>query len=208
MRVTFLIDGFNVDHSAREIEHDTGLRVKWLDYMALFKSYLYLFGKNATMESVYYFTALAHHLNDSAKIARHEAYIQCLRETGVIDILGKFKPRYSRCPHCGQQITRHEEKATDVAIATKLMEVFHSDECDGAVVVIGDTDTVPAATSALRLFPQKKLVFAFLYGRQNAELEQIAPGSFKISRKQYARHQLPNPFVLADGSTINKPTSW
>ena len=160
------------------------------------------------MESVYYFTAPAHHLNDASIVARHDFYIKCLRETGVIDIQGKFKPKYIRCPHCGKQITRHEEKATDVAIATKLMEVFYSNACDGVVVVTGDTDLVPAATSALELFPQKKLIFAFPYGRKNDELAQIAPGSFKIGRDQYARFQLPNPFTLSDGTTIMKPSSW
>ena len=70
------------------------------------------------------------------------------------------------------------------------------------------TRLVPAATSALRLFPQKKLVFAFPYKRKNGELAQIAPDSFKIRKEQYARFQLPNPFTLSDGRVIAKPASW
>lgn len=37
----------------------------------------------------------------------------------------------------------------------------------------------------------------------------IAPvGSFSISRKQYIRHQFPNPVVTDDGRKIYKPKAW
>ena len=208
-RVSFLIDGFNIYHSARDLERYERLKVKWLDYHSLFRSYLHLFGKDSSLESIYYFTALAHHLNDVDLIKRHEAYIRCLRETGVKDQQGRFKVKSPvKCARCGHSNVRYEEKETDVAIASKMFEKLHNDECDCIVLVTGDTDLVPAVETAQRLFPTKQIVFAFPYRRINRELAKLAPGSFKIGKDKYTAHQLQNPFVLSDGTTIAKPSSW
>ncbi|MFQ5814497.1 MAG: NYN domain-containing protein [Anaerolineae bacterium] len=209
MRTVFLVDGFNVYHSAVDIERDCGLKVKWLDYVSLFNSYLHHLGKDATLQSIYYFTALAYHLGDPKVVSRHETYIRCLRETGVKDQQGRFKAKSPiKCPHCGNQIIRHEEKETDVAIVSKMFEVLLNDECDCVVLVTGDTDLAPAVKTAKRLFPHKQIVFAFPYRRKNDELAQIAPKSFKMGRGNYALHQLPDPFPLSDGTKVAKPTSW
>ena len=71
-RVIFLVDGFNLYRSTRDIaRYCRGLRVKWLNIFALCKSYLYMAGKSATLERIYYFTAYAYHLNDPGVIQRH-----------------------------------------------------------------------------------------------------------------------------------------
>ena len=209
MRTTFLVDGFNVYHSAVDIERDFGLRVKWLDLDSLFRSYLHLFGKDAKLESVYYFTALAYHLHDAAKVKRHETYIQCLRQSGVIDQQGRFKQKSTfTCRKCGNKRTPHEEKETDVAIASKMFEVLIADDCDRIVLVTGDTDLAPAAKTAIRLFPKKEVVFAFPYKRKNVELAHIAPRSFSMRKEMYALNQLPDPCPLPDGTTAAKPPKW
>jgi len=208
IRTIFLIDGFNVYHSVLDIEACTGLKVKWLDYFSLCKSYLYLIGRDASLESVYYFSALAYHLNAPSVISRHKDYIRCLKETGVKARLGRFKPRDIKCSLCGGIFTRNEEKETDVAIASKMLEVLAKDECDCVVLVTGDTDLAPAVETAKRLYAHKRVVFAFPYRRKNEELAKMAPGSFKIHSGNYTKHQFPDPFVLSDGTKIAKPPSW
>jgi len=207
-RTTFLIDGFNLYHSIVDIaRYCNGLNVRWLNIFSLCKSYLYLIGKDATIESIYYFSALAYHLNDPDVISRHETYIKCLRETGIEERLGRFKPKTIRCSH-GGKITRHEEKETDVAIASKMFEVLCKDRCDSVVLVTGDTDLAPAVKTAKYLFPNKHIIFAFPYRRKNDELAQMAPSSFKIHSRNYIQHQFPDPFTLSDGTIIPKPSSW
>jgi len=82
-RATFLIDGFNLYHSARKVSKDKGLQgkgTKWLDIHALCASYLHMLGKNAQLEEVYYFSALARHL-EAVKpdvTQRHRKFIRCL----------------------------------------------------------------------------------------------------------------------------------
>ena len=208
IRTIFLIDGFNLYHSIVDIaRYCNGLNVRWLNIFSLCKAYLYLIGKDATIESIYYFSALAYHLNDPDVISRHETYIKCLRETGVKEQLSRFKPKTIRCSH-GGKIIRHEEKETDVAIASKMFEILVKDECDSVVLVTGDTDLTPAVKTAKHLFPDKHIIFAFPYRRKNEELAQIAPGSFRIHSHTYIKHQFPDPFTLSDKTIIPKPSSW
>jgi uncharacterized LabA/DUF88 family protein len=207
-RVIFLVDGFNLYHSCKDISRFSGLRVKWLDIRSLCWSYLPLISRDAKLERIYYFTAFAFHLNDPGVIQRHQDYIKCLQETGIIPKLGRFKPKDMDCPHCNRRIIRHEEKETDVAIAMKLSEILFKNICDTAVLMTGDTDLTPAIKHTKRLFPDKTIIFAFPYRRANAELAQIAPGSFKIHKGSYVRHQFPGIVVLRNGTYTEKPDSW
>jgi len=208
IRTIFLIDGFNLYHSILDIaRYNKGLSVKWLNIYSLCKSHLYLIGKDATIETIYYFSALAYHLNDFNVIKHHEAYIKCLQETGVREQLGRFKRKYIHCSH-GGKIIRHEEKETDVAIASKMFEVLSKDECDSIVLVTGDTDQAPAVITAKLLFQDKQIIFAFPFARSNKQLALIAPGSFKLRSPKYIAHQFPDPFPLSDGTEIPKPSNW
>lgn len=208
MRTIFIIDGFNLYHSVVDIgKEDIGCNVKWLDIFSLCKSYLPLIDKYATIESVYYFSALAYHFNDPDVIKRHKDYIKCLRETGISVQLSRFKEK-TITDSQGRKSIRHEEKETDVAIASQLFEVLHTGICDCVVIVTGDTDLAPAVRTAKRLFPNKHIVFAFPYNRKSEELAKLAPGSFKIRKGNYIKHQFQNPFKLSDGTKISKPSSW
>ncbi len=210
-RIVFIIDGFNIYHSVIDASRDLGgVSTKWLDLYSLCKSYLPNIGKDATLQKVYYFSALAEHFRstDPDKIKRHVDYIKCLRSTGVVDKLSRFKEKRITCNVCHRKSIRHEEKETDVAIAVKLIESFFLDECDTAVLVTGDTDIAPAVTHATRLFPNKKVLCVFPYKRKNDDLARLVHNSFKIKAKKYIQHQFPDPVVLPDGTHIQKPATW
>jgi len=221
-RVVFLIDGFNLYHSVLEAYNLLGMRVKWLDLHSFCRSYIFLFGKDATLAGIYYFSAYAYHLNDSSVIKRHEAYIECLKSTGVVPDMGRFKARETKCPLSKQmqapnsgincplrgRFVRHDEKETDVAIAVKLCDLVFKNECDTAVLITGDTDLAPAVKLCNKRFPDKTILFSFPYHRYNAELEALAPKSFSIGAQSYARHQFPKQVHLNNGKIIEKPPSW
>lgn len=209
-KLIFLIDGFNVYHSILTLQRQTRYCTKWLDLAALCKSYVHHFGKDAKIESIYYFSALPHYLSSRKpdKIKRHQRYISCLESTNVIVELGRFKEKDVYCNKCRSMILKHEEKETDVAIAVNLLKIFFEDSCDTAVIISGDTDLSPAIRECKELFPNKKIIFIFPYARKNKELAMLAPRSFTISKKQYIRYQFPNPVILANGQQIHKPPSW
>lgn len=206
-RVTYIVDGFNIYHSAVDIQKQTGIPVKWLDLKSLLTSYLYLFGDNSKLSEIYYFSALAYHLIKKypRKVIHHKKYISCLEESGVNVILGRFKPKTIYVK--GNPIIRHEEKESDVAMAIKLIEIFIKDSCDTAVIVSGDTDLAPAVRAATRLFPTKKIAFLFPFKRKNKELAKLAQ-SCKITQKQYLKFQFDNPYITKNNEKISKPSKW
>ncbi len=211
-RTVFLVGGFNLYHSLIEAQRDArGATTKWLDLKKLCSLYLPLAGQvageRADLGHIYYFSAPPTH-GTQDKIDRHALYMRCLRCSGVDVQLGRFKKKTLHCGKCNQDFVAHEEKETDVAIATKLFEICHLDQCDTAILMTGDTDLSPAVVTCKRLFPEKLVFFAFPYKRTNAELAEIAPESFSIKLRSCLKCQFADPLVLPDGTKIEKPGVW
>ena len=210
-RTSFLIDGFNLYHSLVDASIDLkGASTKWLNIASLCNLYVRSLGKDARIEQIYYFSALATHLihRDPGKVIRHKAFIECLRATGVICQLGRFKAKTVHCNGCRKDITHHEEKETDVAISIKLFEILMHDECDTAIIVSGDTDLVPAIRTVKKLFSGKQICIMFPYKRTTKELATIVDHTFTIKKERYLEHQFNDPVILPNGRTIQKPASW
>ena len=210
-RVSFLIDGFNVYHSAKDARADLkGATTLWLDLHSLLSSYISIFGRDAALADIYYFSALAKHIDSKrpGTTKKHQDYIDCLKSTGVKIQLGRFKYKTAWCDGCKTNNSHYEEKETDVAISLKLMELFHLDACDTAVLVTGDTDLAPAIRTAADIFPAKGICFAFPYKRKNKELNAITSKSFLIRKERYAAHQFSDPYTGVAGRTISKPETW
>lgn len=210
-RVTFLVDGFNVYHSAKDARSDLGgASTLWLDLNSLLGSYISIFGRKAVLTDIYYFSALAKHI-DSVRpgtTKKHQDYIDCLRSTGVKVELGRFKYKTVWCRTCKTNNVHYEEKETDVALSLKIMELFHIDACDTVVLVTGDTDLAPAVRVAAGVYPSKTICFAFPYKRKNKELNLITSKSFLIRKERYAAHQFPDPYTGVAGRSIGKPSTW
>lgn len=210
-RTDFIIDGFNIYHSLVDAgKHLRGASTKWLNLHSLCASYLHVIGKDAQIEKIYYFSALATHLATIApeKVEKHKTFIHALQETGIIIELARFKPKKVWCNNCNSHILKHEEKESDVAIASKLLEVLITDECDSVVLITGDTDIAPAVRTSQKLFPEKSIIFGFPYKRRNNELVKLASKHFKISKENIIKHQFPDPLILSNGEKIYKPKYW
>ncbi len=213
IRIAFLVDGYNLYYSLRDASERLGLAgagTRWLDVRAFCQSYLPAIDKRAMAVGFHYFTAIAHHLDTPYEQAtvRHRHYLECLHDRGVTVHLGHFKERWHVCPTCETRFMRHEEKETDVAMGSKLLELFSRDECDGAVLVSGDSDIAPAVRAATRLFPTKRVYSCFPYRRRSALLGTIVRKAFRVSLQRYGRFQLPDPVVLTSGLRIRRPAGW
>jgi uncharacterized LabA/DUF88 family protein len=212
-RTAFLIDGFNLYHSLKQASRDLQLQrtgTRWLNLRSLCETYRSSLGKDTAIVGIYYFSALATHLEatDPGVTQRHKAYIECLQDTGIEVEFGRFKEKIVRCHHCGKDMTRHEEKETDVAISLKLIDLFIHNACDTAILVTGDTDLAPTIRMGKRLFPTKRIGVGFPHRRHNEELKLLADLSFQIRKEQYVKHQFANPYVCSDGRTFAKPRKW
>jgi len=212
-RTTFLIDGFNLYHSVKSASCDLGLNgggTRWLNIRSLCESFLQLIGNNAQTSEIYYFSALARHLEIKKPdvTVRHQTYIRCLEHSGVIVELHRFKKNLTFCQKCNQTFNRREEKETDVAIAARLLEILFLDKCDTVVLVTGDTDVVPAVKTTQRIFPKKEIVFLMPYKRHNKELAILASRHFDVSSQNYTKHQFADPFITKKKKLIHKPSPW
>ena len=209
-RTTFLIDGFNIYHSIVEAAKLSGKSSKWLNYATICNSYLPCIGNNSQTEKIYYFTAFADHLinKDPDKVNRHKLYIRCLEDLGIVPVIGRFKKKIVYCPKCRNSNDKYEEKETDVAICTKLFEIFHKNECDTAIILSGDTDVIPAIKTVKQIFKDKKVVAIFPFKRKNEEVKAACDFSFSIKGDKYLKHLLADPYKLKDGTLINKPAAW
>ncbi len=213
IRTSFLIDGFNLYHSVKTASHDLSLNgggTRWLDIRSMCQSYLHLIDTTAQLSEIYYFSALAKHLEMKKPdvTVRHQTYIRCLEQTGVKIELHRFKKSPIICKKCYQTFYRQEEKETDVAVVTRMFELLLLDKCDTIVLVTGDTDVAPAVRTALKIFPHKEIVFMMPYKRHNNELADLVARSFDISSGNYTKHQFANPFITKRGKSIVNPSNW
>lgn len=212
--VCFLVDGFNMYYSLRQVEALTGHKVKWLDLHKLLRGYLpvvrEVVGERVEISCVHYFSALATHLTprDPGVINRHCTYVSALESTGVTVTLSKFKEKSATCPKCQHEWKRHEEKETDVAIGVRLVDVLARNQGDTVVLVTGDTDLIPAIRTAKALFPQRRIGVGFPFMRHNAELEREADYFFRIGQKALQSAQFPPQVRLPSGTIIHKPAPW
>lgn len=95
--VSFLVDGFNMYHSLKELQGISKASVKWLDLIALRKAYLPSvrsnIGEPVDLAHVHYFSArpdfLSAHKPDT--LVRYDTYIAALKHSGVIVHLAQFK---------------------------------------------------------------------------------------------------------------------
>jgi uncharacterized LabA/DUF88 family protein len=210
-RVCFLVDGFNLYHSICQAAKElNGVPVKWMDLPSLCQNHLYLMGMRARIVRIVYFTAYAHHLheNNPGKVSRHKAYTRALTANSVEVRESHFKRKDTFDLKTRTVFVTYEEKETDVAIASALFEGGVLNLFDTAVLVTGDTDLRPAVATFQRLYPHKRVLFAFPFARKNRELANLAPGSFSFSAESYAANQFLPQVRLPSGKFVHKPTEW
>ena len=131
--------------------------------------------------------ALARHMESRnlGIVKRHETFIEALKNADVKVHLAAFK----------KTAKGHEEKETDVAIAVALLELFHTDAADCTFIMSGDTDLMPGVRAVRRMYPGRRVCFAFPYKRQNNILKDAGDVHFRIRAHRYAKHVFPDPLV-------------
>jgi len=211
VRVSFLVDGFNLYHSLRQAEMKRGGGgYRWLDLRSLLASYLEHVDREAFLGEIVYFSALATHRQQTSPgtVQRHRTYVAALQATGVRIALGHFKRSRQVRPTCGARNDRHEEKETDVAIGATLVEWAATGSCDAAFLVSGDSDLMPAVRIARRIAPELRIGALFPFARTSDDLRNTVDQAFKIKARRYPRNQLPDPVIASSRVAIHRPPAW
>lgn len=174
-RVIVYIDGFNfyfgLKHNAKWKKY------YWLDIVKLLESFM---RPNQELVAVKYFSAKPDDLEQSL---RQNAFFQANKENPKFKlILGKYLKKEITCFRCGNVIHTHEEKETDVRIATQIVADAYQDNCDLQIVVSADSDMIPAIELATEA---KHKVFIYFPPHQySSNLAAMGAGK-PLHMKQY-----------------------
>ena len=212
-RVIAYIDGFNLYYGLRAARYQ---RYYWLDLVALARN---LLRRHQVLVCTKYFTARIagpKPADSPAKKARLREKRK--RQTTWLDALatlpdlrifeGHYLARDMRCRRCGAEWTSHEEKMTDVNIATELLLDAFNDAFDTTLLVSGDSDLVAPVRAVRQRFRDKRVVVAFPPRRRSGDLCAAASACITIGRATLARSLLPETVTTPAGHRLRRPSSW
>lgn len=211
-RVTFYIDGFNFYFGLKRTKRvDPAWRAfYWIDIVKLCESFL---GEGQKLEKVIYFTASP---LSPQKNSRQSAFLNAnkLINGDRFEIVrGKYLDKHIICPYCKGDISRPEEKKTDVNISIRMVEDCVMRATDIVALVSADSDLVPPIELIQRLFPKIGIKVYF------------PPSNFSNDLKDNLIHHRSKPVLMIknirrfqsaimpetvskDGKTYTIPDNW
>lgn len=209
IRVGCYIDGFNLYHAIDQLSagEKQGLdHFKWLNLAALTK----VFTDPAQHQIVHvkYFSAFQYWRPH--RVQRHKDYILALESAGVQTILGQFKEKQKFCELCRGTFAGHEEKESDVNIATHMVADAHLDLVDAVYLISRDSDLAGPLRHIRSRFPKKRVrVIAPEWRRHSKELLGIATHNSVIKREHLETCMFPLQVLDKNGSLISScPPKW
>lgn len=209
IRVACYIDGFNLFHAIDDISEASGgadNHLKWVCLTKLMK--VFIAPTAHEIQLIKYFSAYADWLPEHA--ARHRIYVTAAKASGVIPIMGRFKNKEIYCKRCKRTFWGHEEKESDVNLATHLLNDAHEDRFDLAFVLSRDSDLCSPIRMMRTGFPNKKVKVIAPPGRMHSkELWALAHQRATISEEHLEMCLLPEHVLDARGVQVcTRPAVW
>jgi hypothetical protein len=212
-RVIAYIDGFNLYFGLRATNFQ---RYYWLNLQAMVEN---LIRPSQRLVRTKYFTARisgphpADKPEDIKKMEekrrRQADFLEAVNTLpGVSIYYGHYIGGVVQCRKCKNTWPDHEEKMTDVNIATEMLVDSFEDRYDTAMLISADSDLVPAIKGIKRLFPAKRIVVFFPPGRFSAQLKNVGDAQITIGRGTLAKSQFPNQIIKPDGHVLMRPEKW
>lgn len=195
-RAICYVDGLNLYHSIRALEKP---QLKWLDLWALSQS---LLSAEDELQAVVYFTAIADWLPEKAR--RHRRYIAALRERRVEVAISRFQRIQKSCAAQARSCAFHEEKETDVALASRVLVDALADLATKQIVITADGDHVPMFKHVRAVAPTSELVLAVPPGRLSRvhSLRAVASSYIEIHPARLGACLLPRNVINSAGKTV------
>lgn len=159
-RVTFYIDGFNFYYGLkRSYKADPKWgNAYWIDLVRLCEGFL---SSDEELTKVTYYTATP---LSTSKSARQSAFLNAnkvLYKDKFTVVRGKYLEKHIVCPYCNGDISRPEEKKTDVNISIGMIKDCLHNETDKIVLVSADTDLIPPLELIKTEFPNIEIKVMF-----------------------------------------------
>lgn len=204
-RTIVYVDGFNFYYG----EVRRGTSWKWLEPAALFPKVL---GPQNKLEKVKYFTARVQPSPRDPNVnVRQDAYLRALQaHCRLVELhFGHFLRHRismeSANPPPTLEVSKNEEKGSDVNLALHVLNDAWQNAYDCAVIVSNDSDLA----ESLRLVKaqHRKLIGLVTPGAPTRKTSHQLKRRFRkpIRAWMLKSSQLPNPIP---GTTIHKPAGW
>lgn len=129
-------------------------------------------GTEQELQKVIYFTASP--LN-SLKNSRQSAFLNAnkiLNPDKFEIVRGKYLEKHITCPYCKGDISRPEEKKTDVNISIRMIEDCVMKHTDTVVLVSADTDLIPPLELIKKHFPEIGIKIYFPPANYSNEIQK------------------------------------
>ena len=202
-RVISYVDGFNLYFGFRE---KGWKKYYWLDLAAMSQA---LLKPQQVLKHCHYFTARIRNSNHNQNAARQTLWLDALATRNDISChYGHYLPKRQRCKKCFATWISHEEKMTDVNIASQLLVDAYEDRYDTALIVSGDSDLTTPVQLIRQRFPNKRLIIAFPPARQSNQLKKVAHGYINIGADSLRQNLLPDEIKSATGFVLKRPAGW
>jgi uncharacterized LabA/DUF88 family protein len=148
-------------------------------------------------------------LCNKAVLQAQKTYIKALKIVSVNPILGFFKKKDRKCPSCSHKWTSHEEKETDVNIASYLIDLAYQNTFDRALVISNDSDLSPAIRLVRKRFPEKRITTVAPPNYYHSN-ELIQASSDKARIRPEHLEQALFPAIVRDliGLSVNCPKEY
>lgn len=210
MDVVTYVDGFNLYYGLRNrYKH----RYLWLDLVALSGC----MRKTDNVLAVRYFTAIVKGNPDAAR--RQENYLAALtaHNPKLTVQRGRHKPRTPgpcrRCNtawhcDCPREYRTFEEKLTDVALASAMIEDAANGFGDASVLVSTDSDFQPAIAASLRIAPNRPIFVACPPGRLGQGSAFGSSVTPFLIEEDYLKASLLPDMVTVKGRVYGRPGKW
>ena len=144
-----------------------------------------------------------------AKRKRQSDFLEALDTLSDFKIYqGHYLGKPVTCHSCGSTWRTHEEKMTDVQIATELLVDVFNNSFDKALLITADSDLVPPIVAIKKLFPEKRIVVGFPPQRASVALSRAAHASFSINTEVLEKSVFPDEVTKRDGYILRKPFQW
>jgi uncharacterized LabA/DUF88 family protein len=203
-RMITYVDGFNLYFGMKS---RGWRRYYWLD-LCLMAENLLRPGQQL-LETKYFTSRISATPSDPQKARRQVAYLEALQTRPNLRIFfGHYLQNPIECRRCGASWLGHEEKMTDVNIATEMLTDAFDDRFETAVLVTADSDLTRPIEVVRGRFPAKRVVLAFPPNRFSERLKQVGSAYFTIGRDALAASQLPDRVVKASGFVLHRPAEW
>lgn len=211
-RVTFYIDGFNFYFGLKRTKkiNPEWDYLYWIDMVKLCESFL---GEDQTLEKVIYFTASP---LSPQKNSRQSAFLNAnkLQNGDKFEIVkGKYIDKQFICPNCNYNISRPEEKKTDVNISLRMIEDCLVNATDIVALVSADSDLVPPIEMIQKRFPHIRIRAYFPPSNYSNDIKdnlihhRSKPVLMIKNLRRFKSAVMPD-IVEKDGKRYTIPSKW